>query len=98
MRAPRTEPYERLSRIRLPSWVFDGEALLRPGMKDVCLRQKFTRQPLDPLPRRLIPLSAPPQRAQPEPDDAVAEGLESTDVGRHRVIVEPPADHPAHPL
>jgi hypothetical protein len=30
----RTKPYVRLSRIRLPPWVFDGEALIRPRMLD----------------------------------------------------------------
>jgi hypothetical protein len=32
--ATRTEPYKRLSRIRLPPRVCDGEAIARPGMKD----------------------------------------------------------------
>ena len=79
---------------------FDGIALLRLGMKDARLRQKVTGQPLDPLPRRLIPLAAAPlsSEAQPELDDASRKVLESTDVGRHRVIVEPPADRSAQPL
>ena len=34
---PRTKPYVRLSRIRLPPWVFDGEALIRPRMLDARL-------------------------------------------------------------
>src|ERR1700730_7163755 len=33
-RAPRTEPYVRLSRIRLPPRVCDGKAFARPRMKD----------------------------------------------------------------
>jgi hypothetical protein len=37
--APRTKPYVRLSRIRLPPWVFDGEALIRPRMPDARVRE-----------------------------------------------------------
>ena len=33
----RTKPYVRLSRIRLPRWVFDGEALICPRMLDARL-------------------------------------------------------------
>src|SRR5262249_23418128 len=38
-RAPRTEPYVRLSRIWLPPWVCDGEAIARPRMKDDRFRE-----------------------------------------------------------
>src|SRR5262249_54325979 len=38
-RAPRTEPYVRLSRIWLPPWVCDGEAIARPRMKDARFRE-----------------------------------------------------------
>src|SRR5262249_17091514 len=38
-RAPRTEPYVRLSRIRLPPRVCDGEALIRPRMEDDRFRE-----------------------------------------------------------
>jgi hypothetical protein len=34
---PRTKPYVRLSRIRLPPRLFDGEALIRPRMLDARL-------------------------------------------------------------
>jgi hypothetical protein len=34
---PRTEPDVRHSRIRFPSWMFDGEALVGPGVKDAWL-------------------------------------------------------------
>jgi hypothetical protein len=67
-------------------------------MEDARLRQEILCQPLDPLPRRLVALAASPQRPLPEPDHAVAEGLESTDVGQHRVIGKIPGDHLSQPL
>jgi hypothetical protein len=51
--------------------MFDGEALLRPGMEDVRLRQEVLRLPLDPLPRRLVALPAPRWRPPSDPDHAV---------------------------
>src|SRR5215469_13452018 len=60
---PRTEPYERLSRIRLPPWVFDGEAYARPRMKDSRFGEPVVRQPGYPGPRELVPLTAPLKRA-----------------------------------
>ena len=42
-------------------------------MKDARLWQVVVRQPRDPLPRCLVALAAPQQRASPELHDAVAE-------------------------
>src|ERR1700751_574764 len=95
--APRTEPYERHSRIRLPPWMFDGEALLRPGVKDARPRQIVVREPRDPLPRRLVSLAAPPQRPSPEIHDAVTECLNCPDVRRHRVIRKVASTHLPQP-
>jgi hypothetical protein len=55
--APRTDPYVRISRIRLPPWVFDGEAVAGPGVKDARCREKVVRQLLDPFPREAILLA-----------------------------------------
>src|SRR4029077_15620812 len=56
--APRTEPRERNSRTRLPPWVCDGKAHLRPRMKGCWLREIVGCDLRDPLPRRAILLAA----------------------------------------
>src|SRR5215813_14272271 len=87
-RAPRTEPYVRLSRIRLPPWVCDGEAIARPRMKDDRFREPGLRPLRHPYPRDAILVAATPQRAPPEVDDMVPEHGQCTGVGRHCVIAE----------
>src|SRR5262244_3736970 len=87
-RAPRTEPYVRLSRIRLPPWVCDGEAIARPRMKDDRFREPGLRPLRHPYPRDAILVAATPQRAPPEVDDMVLEHGQCTGVGRHCVIAE----------
>src|SRR5438876_11972897 len=64
-RAPRTEPYGRLSRIRLPPRVCDGKAIAWPWMKDRRLRKPVVRQLGHPCPRDPILLAASTQRAPP---------------------------------
>ena len=49
-RAPRTEPYVRLSRIRLPPRVCDGKAIARPRMEDDRFREPRVHQLRHPLP------------------------------------------------
>src|SRR6185437_13165917 len=66
-RAPRTEPYRRLSRIRLPPWVGNGEAIARPRIKDDRFWEEGIHQLRHPCPRHPILLATPPQRAPPEP-------------------------------
>src|SRR6266478_2301294 len=89
---PRTEPYVRLSRIRLPPWVFDGEALVWPGMKDARFGEPVVGQLSDPLPCHPVLLAAPPKRPPPEIDDMIPEGPECRTVGRHRVVLEVAGD------
>src|ERR1700730_11463660 len=48
--APRTDPYEPNSGIRLLPRVSEGKALLRPWMKDFRLREPVISDLLDPLP------------------------------------------------
>src|SRR5271170_2895234 len=79
--APRTEPYGRNSRIRLPPWVFDAEARRRPGVNDPGPWQEAVCQPVHVGPGRAIPLAAPAQGAAPEVDDVVAERTQGTHVG-----------------
>src|SRR5215469_14990128 len=95
---PRTEPYGRLSRIRLPPWVCDGEAITRPGMKDIRFREPVVHQLRHPFPRYPILLAAPPQRAPPEVGDMVSEDFHRLSVGRHCVVVEVASDDPPQPF
>src|SRR3954452_5185418 len=84
---PRTDPYVRDSRIRLPPRVSDGKALLRPRVKDARFGEPVVGDLGDPLPRRAVLLAASPQRASPEVDDVVVERLQGTAVGRHGLLV-----------
>src|SRR5271167_2274602 len=58
--APRTEPYGRDSRIRLPPWVFDGETVAWPRMKDARSWKPVVGQFLHPLVCRVVPLASSP--------------------------------------
>src|SRR5277367_151990 len=98
LNAPRSDPYERDSRIRLPPRVFDAEAVRRPRMEDLGRRQPFTRETFDPFPCRDVLLAAPPERAPPEVDNIEAERTEHANVGGHGVVVEPALDHLAKPF
>src|SRR5262245_5492205 len=70
-RAPRTDPYKRLARIRLPPWVCDGEAIARPVMKDGRFREPVGHQLRHPCPGAPILLATPPKRAPPKVGDMV---------------------------
>src|SRR6516165_10695349 len=96
--APRTEPYVRLSRIRLPPRVCDGKAIAGPWMKDGRFREPGIRQLRHPFPRGAILLAATPQRAPPEVGDVVPKDVQGTTVGRHCVVVEVTADYRAEPF
>jgi hypothetical protein len=100
LHAPRTDPYVRLSRIRLPPWVFDGKALAWPRMKDAGFGKEVVSQLLDPCPRRAVLLTAPSKRAPPESGDMDPEGRKCREVGRHcMVTIEAGDDLPQpHPL
>src|SRR5580693_8308213 len=86
--APRTEPYVRLVRIRLPPWVCDGEAIARPRMEDDWFREPDIHQRRHPCPRAPVLLATTPQRAPPEVGDMVPERGQCLSVGRHGVVVE----------
>src|ERR1700694_1754255 len=90
--ATRTEPDVRHSRIRLPPWMFDGEALIWPGVKDAWPWQPLVREPVDPVPSRAVLLAAPRQRAPPEHHDMVPERCQ------HRVIGKEACHHLPQPL
>ncbi len=57
-RAPRTEPYVRLSRIRLPPRVSDGKAITRPRVENNRFWKPIIHQLRHPRPRHPILLTA----------------------------------------
>src|SRR6478672_2370546 len=57
-RAPRTTPYVQLSRIRRPPRVGDGKSLIGPGVQDSRLWEEVIGKLRNPLPVRLILLTA----------------------------------------
>src|SRR6516162_9870806 len=60
------DPDEPNSSIRLLPWVFDGEALIRPGMKDARSGKPVVGQFRHPIPREAVLLAATPERSPPE--------------------------------
>jgi hypothetical protein len=72
---PRTDPDEPDSSIRLLPWVFDGEALLGPGMKDTRRGKPAVGQFRHPIPREAILLAAPPERSTPEVTDGTGDSI-----------------------
>src|SRR5262245_56088689 len=97
-RAPRTEPYLRLSRIRLPPRVCDGEANARPRMEDDRFWEPVVHQLRHPCPRDPILLATLHYRASPEVVDMVPEYMQCMGVGRHCVVVEVAADDVPQPF
>ena len=74
--APRIDPSGPDSGTRLPPWVFDGKAIIRPGMKDARSGQKGGRKPSHALPRGVILLTAAPKRPSPEIDHMLTKRIE----------------------
>src|SRR2546428_6810829 len=97
-RAPRTDPYVRLSRIRLPPRVRDGKALVGPGVKYPRLRKAVVRELLHPSPGESAVLAASAEYPSPPLGDLVSEDHESTAVRRHGVAAEQPPDDPPPPF
>src|SRR5262249_47929738 len=96
--ATRPEPYGRLSRIRLPPWVCDGEAIARPGVKDDRFRKPVVHPLRHPVPSHPILLATSPQRSSPEVGDMVPEHMQCMGIGRHGVVVEVAAYDPCQPF
>src|SRR5581483_3140241 len=93
-RALRTEPYGRLSRIRLPPWVCDGEAVARPRIEDDWFGEEGIHQLRHPCPCDPILLATTLQRAPPEVCDMVPEDAQCMRIGRHSMVIEVAADDP----
>src|SRR3974377_1090956 len=96
-RAPRTDPYVRLSRIRLPPRVRDGKAIAWPRVEDDRFWEPGVPQLRHPCPGEPILVAATPQRAPPKVGDMVPEHVQCARVGRHCVVVEVAADDPSQP-
>ena len=71
---PRTDPDEPNSSIRPLPWVFDGEALLGPGMKDMRRGKPAVGQFRHPIPREAVLLATAPKRSTPEVGHVMPEG------------------------
>jgi hypothetical protein len=72
---PRTDPGVRNSRTGLLPWVFDGKATLRPWVKDFRWRQPVIAYLMHAFPVHAIFLTSSSQRAAPELQNIVTEGL-----------------------
>src|SRR5467141_2091125 len=96
--APRTDPSEPHSGTRLLPRVSDGEAHIRPGMKDARLGEKIVGQLRHPRPHQSCLLTAPTETPVPENGDVVAECADRRAVRRHGVVSEISGDDLAKPV
>jgi len=85
---PRTDPDEPNSSIRLLSWVFDGKALIGPGMKDARSGKPVVSQFRHPIPREAVLLAAAPERSTPEVGHVMPKRRERPTVCGYRIISE----------
>ena len=85
---PRTDPDEPNSSIRLLPWVFDGEALIGPGMKDPRSRKPVVGQFRHPIPREAVLLAAAPERSTPEVGHVMPERRERPTICGYRIVSE----------
>ena len=70
---PRTDPDRPDSSIRLLPRVFDGEALIGPGMTDTRRGKPVVGQFRHSIPSEAVLLAAPPKRATPEVGNVMPE-------------------------
>jgi hypothetical protein len=80
--APRTDPSEPDSGTGLLPRVWDGEAHIRPGLKDARLREPVPRYLRDAIPSATVLLTAPPKRAPPDVAHIMPECRQRPDVRR----------------
>src|SRR5215831_13703329 len=76
------DPDEPNSSIRLLPWVFDGEALIGPGMKDAWRGKPVVGQFRHPIPREAVLLAAAPERSTPEVGHVMPERRERPTLSR----------------
>src|SRR6516165_4780277 len=85
---PRTDPDEPNSSIRLLPWVFDGEALIGPGMKDARNGKPVVGQLRHPIPREAVLLATTPERSTPEVGHVMPERRERPTICGYRIVSE----------
>jgi hypothetical protein len=85
---PRPDPDRPDSSIRLLPRVFDGEALIRPGMKDTRRGKPAVGQFRQPIPREAVLLAAPPERSAPEVGQVMPERRKRPTICGYRIIGE----------
>ena len=76
------------SGIRLLPWVFDGKALIRPGMKDARSGKPVVGQLRHPIPRKAVLLAAAPERSTPEVGDVMPERRERPTICGYHIVSE----------
>jgi hypothetical protein len=77
LHTPRTDPNGPNSGIRLPPWVGDGEASVRPWMKDARCGQKVRRESSESIPGGVVLLAAARERTSPKVHDMVPKGTQA---------------------
>ena len=78
--------------------MFDGEALVWPGVEDAWFGEPVVGELPDPRPGHSVLLATPPKRAPPMVDDVVTKGRECPAMGRHCVVLEEAGDHLLEPF
>src|SRR5499427_10328434 len=74
------------SSIRLLPWVFDGKALIGPGMKDARSGKPVVGQFRDPIPCEAVFLAATPERSTPEVGHVMPERRERPTICGYRIV------------
>ena len=82
------DPDEPNSGIRLLPWVFDGETLIGPGMKDARRGKPVVGQFRHSIPREAVLLAAAPERSTPEVGHVMPERRERPTICGYRIISE----------
>lgn len=97
---PRTDPYVRLYRIRLPPRVFGVEASGGLRMDDARLRKPSIRYPVEPFPGHpdASLLTSAAEGFDPVASNLMLELFQHLRIPRYCVVVEVPSDHGTHPF
>src|SRR5215471_2043400 len=82
------DPDEPNSGIRLLPWVFDGETLIGPGMKDARRGKPVVGQFRHSIPREAVLLAAAPERSTPEVGHVMPERRERPTICGYRIVSE----------
>ena len=78
--------------------MFDGEALLGPGMKDTRRGKPAVGQFRHPIPREAVLLAAPPERSTPEVGQVMPERRKRPTICGYRIIGEMACNDLAQPV